>query len=97
MLSRYNVQMCQYHQIKIIKRYLTQQPDLEASKELLDIVKLLSHIDKESFIELFELWSDKWSDFLKERSIDKKTNKSYYVHKCLQSAYLSLRRNVLYL
>ena len=97
MLSRYNVQMCQYHQIKIVKRYLTQHPDLQASRELLDIVRLMSHTDKESFIEMFDLWSDKWSDFLKERSFDKKTKKSYYVHKRLRSAYLSLRRNMLYL
>ena len=97
MLSRYNVQMCQYHQIKIVRRYLTQQPDLLASKELLDIVKQMAHTDKEHFIEQFELWSNKWSDFLKERSIDKKTRKNYYVHKRLRSAYLSLRRNMLYL
>jgi len=97
MLSRYNVQMCQYHQVKIVRRYLTQQPDLPASKELLTIAKLLTRTDKESFIRLFEGWANRWSDFLRERSVDKRTKKSYYVHKRLRSAYLSLRRNMPYL
>jgi hypothetical protein len=95
--DRYKIQMCQYHQIKIVLRYLTLQPDLEASKELLVLVKLLTYTDKESFIGLFEDWIKKWDTFLKERSVDKKTKKSRYVHKKLRSAYLSLKRNMPYL
>jgi hypothetical protein len=33
------VQMCHFHQLAIIKRYLTRSPKLEASKELLRICK----------------------------------------------------------
>jgi len=95
--ARYKVQMCQYHQMKIVQRYLTLRPDLEASKELLAIVRLLTHTDKESFIGLFEEWISKWDTFLKERSIDNKTKKSRYTHKKLRSAYLSLKRNMPYL
>jgi sulfur relay (sulfurtransferase) DsrC/TusE family protein len=80
-----------------VKRYLTNKPDLDASIELLKIVKMLCHTDKESFIGLFEQWQNTWNDFLKERHQDKKTEKSYYVHKRLRSAYLSLRRNMPYL
>ena len=97
LLSPYHVQMCQYHQVKIIKRYLTSQPELIASKELLSIVKLLAHTDKENFIGLFDEWVNKWNNFLRERVQDKKTGKSYYVHKRLRSAYLSLKRNMPYL
>jgi hypothetical protein len=97
-LSRqYKVQMCQYHQLKIVQRYLTKQPELEASKELLYIAKLLTHSDKEHFIAMFEAWAAKCDKFLKERSVDKKTKKSYFVHKKLRSAYLSIKRNMLYL
>lgn len=32
--SKYKVQMYQFHQVQIVKRYLTQSPELEASKEL---------------------------------------------------------------
>jgi hypothetical protein len=97
MFSKYRVQMCQFHQVKIVQRYLTKQPDLQASKELLEIVKLLAHTDKESFVGIFERWTIKWEKFLKERSIDKKTRKSYFVHKKLRSAYHSIRRNMPYL
>jgi hypothetical protein len=97
MLNKYHVQMCQYHQVKIVKRYLTAQPELTASKELLSIVKLLAHTDKESFTGLFEEWASKWDSFLRERAQGRKTGKSYYVHKRLRSAYLSLKRNMPYL
>ena len=53
--------------------------------------------DKESFIEMFKQWAVKWDKFLKERSIDKKTKKSYFVHKKLRSAYHSIKRNMQYL
>jgi hypothetical protein len=95
--SDYKVQMCQFHQVKIVQRYLTKQPDLEASKGLLGIVKLLAHTDKESFIGMFQQWETKWTDFLKERTLDSKTNKTHYAHKRLRSAYLSIRRNMPYL
>jgi hypothetical protein len=97
MLGKYRVQMCQYHQVSIVRRYLTKSPELEASKELLSIAKLLSHTDKESFIGLFEAWLSKWDKFLKERNKDKKTGKSYYIHRRLRSAYLNLTRNMPYL
>lgn len=75
MFSKYKVQMCQFHQLQIVRRYLTRTPELEASKELLSIANLLCHTDKESFIGLFEEWYIKWSEFLKERTKDRKTGK----------------------
>ena len=89
--------MCQYHQLRIVQRYLTRSPELPASIELLAIVNLLTKTDKESFIGSFEAWCERWDAFLKERTQDKRTGKSYYVHKRLRSAYLSLKRNMNYL
>lgn len=97
MFSFCPVQMCQFHQISIVRRYLTKQPELEASQELLSIVKLMARTDKESFIGMFLSWEQKWSDFLKERSVEKKTGKKRYTHGRLRSAYLSLKRNMKYL
>lgn len=94
---RYKIQMCQFHQVQIVKRYLTASPELEASKELLSIIRLLCHTDKASFVGLFERWVDKWATFLKERSFDPKTRKSHYTHRRLRSAYLSIKRNMPYL
>jgi hypothetical protein len=95
--SLYRVQMCQFHQIRIIKRYLTQNPELKASIELLEIVRLLCRTDKESFVGMFEAWHGRWSEFIKERYVEKKTGKKRYVHCRLRSAYLSIKRNMPYL
>jgi hypothetical protein len=97
MFSRYRVQMCQYHQLRIVQRYLTCKPELLASIELLSIANLLCHSDKESFVGAFEAWCERWDAFLKERTRDKQTGKSRYVHKRLRSAFLSLKRNMPYL
>lgn len=90
------VQMCQFHQILIIRRYLTQEPDLEASVQLLDLVKSITRMDKESFIGAFNEWYEKYKDVLNERVHDKriKRNMPPYMRPRLRSAYLSLRRNM---
>lgn len=90
------VQMCQFHQILIIRRYLTQEPDLEASVQLLDLVKSITRMDKESFIGAFNEWYEKYKGVLNERVHDKriKRNMPPYMRPRLRSAYLSLRRNM---
>ena len=90
------VQMCQFHQILITRRYLTQEPDLEASVELLDLVKNITRMDKESFVGAFDEWHEKYKDVLNERVHDKR-RKRYtppYMRPRLRSAYLSLKRNM---
>jgi len=89
--------MCQYHQLRIMQRYLTRNPELPASIELLSIVNMLTKTDKGSFVGCFESWCEQWDAFLKERVLDRRTGKTYYAHKRLRSAYLSLKRNMPYL
>ncbi len=90
------VQMCQFHQILITRRYLTQEPDLNASCELLSLVKNITQMDKESFIGAFNEWHDKYKDVLNERIHDKRTKRCTppYMRPRLRSAYLSLKRNM---
>ena len=90
------VQMCQFHQILITRRYLTQDPDLEASIELLDLVKSITRMDKESFIGAFNVWYEKYKDVLNERVNDKRIKRCTppYMRPKLRSAHLSLRRNM---
>ena len=85
------VQMCQFHQSAIIRRYLTRKPKLAAAKELMEVVDLMKQTDKESFIGALELWFKKWETFLNERSVNPVTKKSFYTHKRLRSAYRSLK------
>jgi hypothetical protein len=87
------VQMCQFHQVAIIRRYITKNPKLTASIELKDIVAMIKNTDKESFEGGLELWHTKWESFLKERTTNAETGKSNYTHKRLRSAYRSLKTN----
>jgi len=91
------VQMCQFHQAAIIRRYITKKPRLQASIELNVIVRLMNKTDKESFEGALNEWFYKWEHFLNERTINKETGKSYYTHKRIRSAYRSLNTNLKWL
>ena len=88
------VQMCQFHQTQIITRYLTRNPKLDAAKELRMLSLRITKISKSKFMSELDRWAAKWDLFLKERTISSTTGKSYYTHKNLRSAYLSLKRNM---
>ena len=87
------VQMCNFHQVAIIRRYLTKKPKMQASKELWEHVLLLTKTDKESFEGGLFAWHTKWNDFLNERKMDA-SGKNRYVHRRLRSAYRSLKTNL---
>jgi len=60
------IQMCQFHQVAIIRRYITKNPKLPASIELKEVVSLLKMTDKESFEGALNEWFVKWESFLNE-------------------------------
>jgi len=93
MLPEIPVQMCNFHQVAIIRRYLTKKPKMQASKELWELTLLLTKTDKESFEGGLAAWHVKWEAFLNERKKDP-TGKNRYVHKRLRSAYRSLKTNL---
>lgn len=88
------VQMCQFHQVAIIRRYITKKPKLPASIELKELVSMLKMTDKESFEGGLEQWYTTWKSFLNERTFNPETGKSHYTHKRLRSAYRSLKTNL---
>ena len=88
------VQMCQFHQVAIIRRYITKNPKLPASIELKELVAMMKMTDKESFEGGLKLWYAKWESFLNERTTNPETGKSHYTHKRLRSAYRSLKSNL---
>ncbi len=87
------IQMCNFHQVAIIRRYLTKKPKMQASKELWEQTLLLTKTDKESFEGGLSDWYIKWSNFLNERKLDP-NGKNRYVHTKLRSAYRSLKTNL---
>lgn len=90
------VQMCVFHQVAIITRYLTKKPKLPAHIELRKIALILKETDKASFTYWLEEWYQKWKDYLSEHYIDMK-GKKHYQHRRLRSAYRSLKNNLPYL
>ena len=88
------VQMCQFHQAAIVRRYITKNPRMPAAQELMGIVYLMKQTDKESFEGALKLWHIKWDSFLNERTTNQETGKSHYTHKRLRSAIRSLETNL---
>jgi len=91
------VQMCQFHQFQIVQRYLTRKPKTQAAIELKKLTRKLAKQTKIKFVKSLNDWYLQWSDYLNERSQSSVTGKTYYTHKRLRSAYLSLKRHLPYL
>jgi hypothetical protein len=87
-------QMCQFHQIQIVTRYITRHPKLEAGKDLRNLTLLLSKTDKESFTYWLTEWHNKWQNFLNEKAWNPEKRKFNYIHRRLRSAYRSLKTNL---
>ena len=95
-LYPYPVQLCQFHQMLTVRKYITQDPDIEASKALLDLVNNITKMDKESFFGAFEEWNEKYQDVLNERVHDRRIKKKTppFMRPRLRSAYFSVKRNM---
>jgi len=91
------MQMCQFHQIQIVLRYLTRKPKTQAAIELKKLTLKLTKQTQTEFVNELNNWHLRWSDYLNERSKSPSTGKTYYTHKRLRSAYLSLKRHLPYL
>ena len=91
------MQMCQFHQIQIVLRYLTRKPKSQAAIELKKLTLKLTKQTKMEFVNNLNNWYLRWTDYLNERSKSSLTGKTYYTHKRLRSAYLSLKRHLPYL
>jgi len=77
------VQMCQFHQAAIVRRYINKKPRIHAAIELMDIVHMMQRTDKKSFEGALKLWHKRWKSFLNERTQNEETGKSHYTHKRL--------------
>ena len=91
------VQMCHFHQKRIMTRYLTSRPKLEAGQELRMIVKNIPSSNEEKLTKELNNWFEKWKNFLKEKTTDLNTGRWFYTHKRIRSAYRSLITNLPYL
>ena len=87
------VQMCQFHQIKIIVRHLTRKPKSPAAQALRALLTL-TESTQAAFEAALKCWYEQYAAFLNERSVNEKTGHSHYTHKRLRAAYNSLKRHL---
>lgn len=90
----YPVQMCHFHQKRIVQRYITLHPKLEPSQKLQKIMSRLKYSDEIRFTKALDIWYLKHKAFLNEMTIHPESEKSSYTHKKLVAAYRSIRRNL---
>ena len=88
------LQMCHFHQLQIVIRYLTLNPKLPAGIELLELVRTLPHTDEASFTDAFMLWLRTHHDFLQEKTIDPETGRTQWTHKRLRQARDSITAHI---
>lgn len=86
------IQLCQFHQAQIIRRYTTNNPKLPCAIELKALMGLLTEVDENVFKSLFETLYELHEDFLKERN-----EQGQFKHRRLRSAFRSLKTNMPYL
>jgi hypothetical protein len=70
---------------------LTRKPKNQAAIELKKLTLKLTKQAKSDFVNELNNWYLRWVDYLNERGQSATTGKTYYTHKRLRSAYLSLK------
>ena len=94
--SEYHVQMCQFHMKQIIRRYLTQNPKMHASKELKALADRLHRANEADFKKDYQEWKEKWKNTTGHKSLHK-DGKMHYTHQRLRAAMNSLNFYLPYL
>lgn len=100
--SFYPVQICHFHQLATITRYLTKRPRSEAAQELRALSLTLTCTTREHLEAYLALWYFEWEELLAERTYHDSCTKTgrrrwSYTHRGIRSAYRSLNSNLPYL
>jgi hypothetical protein len=83
--------------LQIINRKLTKNPKSDAAKALCKLALKLTQQTREEFTNRLNDWYLDHKDFYNEYEISKTNSKRIYTHRCLRSAYRSLRKYLPYL
>jgi len=90
------IQICQFHQMKTVTRYLTRKPQIRAGQELRSITLGLTQRTEVEFRKQLQSWGEDWKNFLNERTPCPccKPKRWPYTHRKLRAAYRSLTTNL---
>jgi len=82
--ENYPIQMCQFHMMQIVIRYLTKHPKMNASKDLMALFECMYELDQEDFWNEYELWKNRYNTFLNKRTTHK-DGKTVYLHRRIRT------------
>lgn len=85
----YLIQMCQFHMKQIIRRYLTLNPKMLASRELKELVGRLHRAEEADFKNDYRAWKETWKETIERRSVYM-DGSTHYTHQRLRAAMHSL-------
>ena len=88
------VQVCHFHQLQTVTKYLTRRPKTDAGRELRALALTFTRTNEKEFSQKLIAWEKKWHDFYTQKTHVLGTKHWYYTHKNVRSAYTSLKRNV---
>lgn len=91
------VQICHFHQLKIIQRKLTLRPETEAGQTLLSIGFSITKKDEATLSKDLDDWFKKYGNFINEKTYVLGTRRWRYTHRRVRSAYNSLKKNLPFL
>jgi hypothetical protein len=91
------LQMCQFHLIQIVNRYITKRPKLIPALQLKTLLDDLTRTTEYAFKLRFNYWLEVNQDFLNEKTTNPDTKRQIYKHKRLRSAVRSIQTNLNYL
>lgn len=95
--KKYPVQYCQFHAMKMVRKYITKYPKTEAGRELKNITLSLSKTNKDQFTFELKQWLFNWQQFLQQKTFDPKTEKEHFTHDRLRKACAFLFKNIPFL
>ena len=70
-------QLCQFHQVKTVSRYLTRNPKTGVGKALWRLTLTLKGAHKEAFQGALQAWFEQHEGFLNERTVIEETGSSH--------------------
>lgn len=90
------VQMCQFHQKKIIRRYISRNPDLAENRSIKELSDSLTHVRRNTFERMVYVWRATNYSWIQERTYFD-DGRWEYKHGKTRSAINSLFKNLPYL
>lgn len=89
------IQRCLTHIHRQVRNKLTRKPKTKAWKELKKIITFKAFNNEKLFVKKFNLWEEKYSDFLNEKTF--KWNNFRYTHSILRSSRIHIKNAIPYM